>query len=614
MILETTAPLGDDVTFMLPAAVAGQARPNQPVTLVIPEGQARGVATFFEESDRQRRASDGGGRETAEQAREERMRRTKDIVAASVIACLGLAAAPFVALSAHAETGAGGSAAIAPVRGCTDLVGSGVLGPTIVIKTAAPVPEAPPGTVPVRPPLPATVGVAIPAHCRMDGVIDQRVGVDGKPYAIGFAIALPDRWNGRFLFQGGGGLNGTVRPPLGSQAAGDVPALARGFAVVSTDSGHEGAVFDGAFLKDQEAALNFAQASVGKVTAAAKAIIARYYGRPAQHSYFAGCSTGGREGMLASERYPAEFDGIVAGDPAMRTGRSNLGLAWANFAFTEIAPRDAAGKPDPSRDFSPADRKLISDAILEACDAKDGLKDGMIFNARACHFDPASLACSGAKTNACLAPHQVSALAKAFAGPRDSRGAQSYPAFPWDRGIATEGVAIPGILVTAAHSPVGPTVHESLNVDEVEDRVDADGLERLTDTANWTNLTSYFGHGGKILFYHGWSDPWFSPLDTLDYYQRMAKASGGVDRVRANSSRIFFVPGMGHCAGGPTLDHFDFLGAVVDWVEHGKAPDAVIATGPAFPGRSRPLCAYPQHAQYNGHGNPEEAASFECRD
>jgi len=541
------------------------------------------------------------------------MRRRPNATMSGAAGCVIASVMAFAPLS-RAETATDGSAAITPVLTCTQLVGLAVAGPSTVIEKADPLPEAPAGTVQVRPPLPETVGVAIPSNCRAEGVIDKRVGADGTSYAIGFAIALPDRWNGRFLFQGGGGLNGTIRPPLGPQATGDVPALARGFAVVSTDSGHKGTEFDPSFLKDQEAALNFAQGSVQKVTAAAKAIVARYYGRPAQHSYFVGCSTGGREGMLASERYPEDFDGIVAGDPAMRTGRSNLGLAWANFAFTKIAPKGEGGKPDPTKTFSPADRKLITNAIVEACDAKDGVKDGMIFNARQCHFDPASLACRGAKADACLSEQQVNALTTAFAGPKNSRGAQSYPPFPWDSGIGADNVRIPGILTTGARSPVGPPFYERLDVDEIEDRVNADGMERLKDTANWTNLTSFFAHGGKILYYHGWSDPWFSPLDTLEYYEHMAKDSGGFDRVRANSSRAYFVPGMGHCSSGPTLDRFDLLGAVVDWVEHGKAPDAVIATGPAFPGRSRPLCAYPQHAQYKGTGNPEDAASFECRD
>ncbi len=530
----------------------------------------------------------------------------------SKLACLGSVASYVAAVPPTiAQTADTASPSIAPGRKCSELTGLKIPIATIITR-AQEVPAAPPGTVRPLPRSSDTVAVALPSNCLLEGTIDQRVGVDGKPYAIGFAIALPDRWNGRFLFQGGGGLNGTVRPPIGTQAAGEVPALARGFAVVTTDSGHQDAEFDASFMKDQEAALNFGNASVGKVTAAAKAIIALYYGQPAKHSYFVGCSTGGREGMLASERYPQEFDGIVSGDPAMRTGHSNIGLAWANAAFTEIAPKDASGKPDPTQAFSASERKLITDAILDSCDAKDGIKDGMIFDGKACEFDPAVLTCTNDKRESCLSPRKVSALKIAFAGPKNSHGHQVYPSFPWDRGVAAEGVSIPGILVTGGRSPVGPLYRENIDLDQLEDAVNASGTERLTNTAYWTNLTSFFGHGGKILFYHGWSDPWFSPLDTLDYYERMAKDSGGMDQVRQKSSRFFVVPGMGHCRSGATLDHFDLLGAVVDWVEQGKAPDAVTASGPAFPGRSRPLCAYPKHAQYKGSGDPESAANFAC--
>jgi len=531
------------------------------------------------------------------------------------IAGLMCGAAPLAAMAvATAETRAGLASPIAPALACAGLAGFTMPGSTMVISKAEAVPETPPGTVRPLPSSPETVSVPLPPNCRAEGVIDQRVGVDGKPYAIGFAIALPDRWNGRFLFQGGGGLNGSILPPVGARAAGDEPALARGFAVVSTDSGHQGAVFDASFLKDQEAALNFASASVGKVTLAAKAVIARYYGQPASRSYFTGCSTGGREGMLAAQRYSGEFDGVVAGAPAMRTGHSNLNLAWANVAFGEVAPKDDAGKPDPARLFSAGDRKLITTAILDACDAADGLKDQLIFNTRACRFDPAVLACSGAKTDACLSPQQVGALKKAFIGPKNSRGTQVYPAFPWDSGIAAEGVSIPGVLTTGAKSPVGPGNRDSIDVDQIEDQVNASGLERLSNTANWSNLSSFFGHGGKILFYHGVSDPWFSAQDTLDYYERMANDSGGLDQVRASASRLFPVPGMGHCSSGATLDRFDLLSAVVDWVEQGKAPDSVVARGPAFPGRSRPLCAVPQYAHYKGQGDPEDAANFECKE
>jgi feruloyl esterase len=517
--------------------------------------------------------------------------------------------ASIATLPASAQTGATN----APVLKCEQLAGFKIPNSSLVITKVESIPEAAAGTVKVRATLPDVVGVAVPSHCRAEGEIDQRTGIDGKPFSIGFAIALPDRWNGRFLFQGGGGLNGEIRPPLGADASGDVPALARGFAVISTDSGHQGGSYDSSFLKDQEATLNFAFASVGKVTSAGKAIIASYFGGPPKRSYFVGCSTGGREAMLAPSRHPGEFDGIVSGDPAMRTGHSNFGLAWANAAFNAIAPKDSSGKPDAAKAFSANDRKLVTKAILDTCDASDGVKDGLILNPQACRFDPASLACKSDKTDACLSPQQVGALKIAFAGPRNSRNKQVYPAFPWDSGIAAEGVAIPGILTTGAKSRSGAASHERIDVDQAEDALTADGAQALRDTAGWTNLNSFFGRGGKLLFYHGWSDPWFSPLDTLQYYEKMAKDSGGMDFVRANASRFFAVPGMGHCRSGNALDRFDMLTAVVDWVENGKAPDDVVATGAALPGRSRPLCAWPQHAHYRGQGDQNDAANFECR-
>ena len=505
-------------------------------------------------------------------------------------------------------------AEIAPAIKCDALTSFKIPVSTMVIEKASAVPEAPPNTVDVWPGAPVKAAVTIPANCLAEGYLDKRTGGDGKEYAIRFKIALPDKWNGRFLFQGGAGLNGVLRPPIGTaimQAVGKSPALARGFAVVTTDSGHEGKVFDPSFMRDQEAALNFAQASVGKVTMIAKSIIHRYYGRAPAHSYYLGCSTGGREGMLAAQRYPGEYDG-VAGSPAMNTDRSNLGLAWGNYLFTQISPKDKDGKPDTSKAFSSADGKLIANAILEQCDAKDGLKDGLIFNAKACHFDPSTIQCTGAKTDSCLTKGQADALAKAMAGPKNSRGDEPYIRYPWDSGIAAEGVPIPGIVTTGSRGPVNPPFLEKINVDAIEDQRNDSGQGRLQLTSYWTNLNSYFARGGKILFYHGLSDPWFSALDTVRYYERMAKTSGGMEKVRANSSRIFLVPGMGHCGSGKTLDQFDLLSAVVDWVEKGEAPESVVATGRAFPGRSRPLCAYPKFAVYKGKGDPEDAANFEC--
>jgi Tannase and feruloyl esterase len=532
------------------------------------------------------------------------------VTISGIFFCAALA----VAGQACGQTSGAAADGISPARKCADLINFRQPGTNVQITKAEAIPSAPAGTVRASGLSPEMIPVAIPSYCRADGVIDQRTGADGKPYAIGFAIALPDNWNGRFLFQGGGGLNGTVNLPFGGQAAGDAPALARGFAVVSTDTGHKGAVFDAAFMKEQLASLNFAYIAVGRVTVLAKEIIAQYYGQSAKHSYYDGCSTGGREGMLMSQRYPTYFDGIISGDPAMRTGYSNIGLAWARVAFGQIAPKDASGKPDPTQDFSAGDKKLLADSIMKSCDEMDGLKDGMIFNPEACRrYDPAVLTCKGEKTDSCLSSQQVGALEKAFAGPKDSRGNAVYSSFPWDTGYLS-GVGGPfGSFLPSG----GPNILASVmppadvDIDKLVAGVEANESQTLTDTT-WTNLSTFFGHGGKLAFYHGTSDPVFSPFDTLAYYEKMAAVNGGLDQVM-NSSRFYFVPGMNHCAGGPAaLDNFDLLGAMVDWVENGKAPDSVVAKGKAFPGRTRPLCAYPKHAQYKGQGNPEDAGSFEC--
>jgi pimeloyl-ACP methyl ester carboxylesterase len=456
--------------------------------------------------------------------------------------------------------------------------------------------------------------VKLPAYCRIDGMIDKRTGAAGATYGIGFAIALPQNWNGRFLLQGGGGLNGSVQFPLGANAAGTEPGLARGFAVASTDTGHEGrGGFDGSFQQDQQASLDFAYVAIGRFADIAKRIVAQHYGKPIDHSYFAGCSTGGREAMLMAERYPNYFDGVIAGSPAMRTSYSGIGDRWVAASLNEIAPKNDKGQPITNDALSDSDRKTVIDGLLNQCDALDGVKDRMVFNQKACHFDPKTIVCQGAKTDGCLSAAQAAALEKGFAGPKDSKGRQVYAGFFFDSGIAsTQG--IPGLL-RGGSSPVGPGFTDiGMDVDAAVDRVRNDPAESLNTTARWTNLNTFSGHNGKLLFYHGNSDPWFSSQDTVDYYERMTKANGGDDKVRA-WSRLYLVPGMGHCAGGPeTLDSFDALSAMVRWVEQGVAPESLTATGRDFPGRSRPLCAYPLHAHYKGSGNTEDAANFECRE
>lgn len=452
----------------------------------------------------------------------------------------------------------------------------------------------------------------LPAHCRVEGVMHPRTGVGGQQYGIGFALALPpaQSWNGDFMMQGGGGGNGVINYPVGASYAGKKPALDRGFAVASTDTGHKAktGVFDFSFMRDQQAYLDFAFLANAEVAGVAKQIIARYYATPAGHSYFVGCSTGGREGMILSQRYPTVFNGIVSGDPAMRTGLSNLAIAkWIPVAYNQAAPKDASGRPEVDKFLTDSDRKLFMDALMKKCDAKDGVADGMIFDPLGCDFDPAELNCRPGQTEGCLPAEKTAAIKKAFAGPKNAYGTQVYPGFLYDSGIAASG-PIPGLINPRTRGLFGPyTTATAIDVDKEA----LHASDPIVEPAS-TNLSTFSGNGGKLIFFHGDSDPWFSPLDTLGYYKSLAAGNGGEGEV-AEWSRFFFVPGMSHCGGGPSLDHFDMLSAVVNWVEKGVAPDSVIATGPAFPGRSRPLCAYPKHAQYTGHGDSEDARNFTCQ-
>jgi hypothetical protein len=493
---------------------------------------------------------------------------------------------------------------------CATLSGLHLEGVSVQIRSSEWVPAGKAAVIPVVPPM----TVPLPAHCRLAGVLEPRTGRNGRPYAIGFALALPDDWNGRFLFQGGGGLNGSVAEPIGWRAAGEVPALARGFAVATTDSGHTGAVFDATFMEDQQATLDFLYQATAKLSLVARRIIGQYYGRPPAHAYYVGCSTGGREAMMMSQRHPDYFDGIIAGAPAMRTGLSNLALRWAQTAFNAAAPRAVQGEPTGPLALADADRSLIVAALLQTCDALDGAQDGMIFATRSCHFDPAALQCRGAKSASCLSARQVAAVRRAFAGPHDSHGNAVYPAFPYDTGIAADAPGtLPGLLRSAPGPVGGPVVGTVMDVD-TEARAAATPIAAVGDTSAWTNLSSFSARGGKLIFYHGMSDPWFSANDTIEYYERLGADNGGSAAV-LGWSRLFLVPGMGHCMGGAAaLDRFDLLSAIVAWTEDGTAPDAVIATGAAFPGRSRPLCPYPQYAHYRGTGDPQSAASFQCRE
>ena len=518
---------------------------------------------------------------------------------------VAIKAVVFLVLFILAEMGLAQNARTPGAAECAAMSAFRVPGEPIEITKAEWIPAAAaPSTPPAR-----GYGGPMPAYCKVSGVINRRTGVGGREFGIGFEVALPEDWNRDFLMQGGGGTNGVIMPPLGAQVAGDKPGLLRGFAVVSNDTGHKNlsAGLDGSFRVDQQAALDFAFEANVRVAEMTKRMIAEYYRRATAHSYFVGCSTGGREGMILTQRYPTEFDGVVSGAPAMVTGLSGVADRWVSVSLNQAAPRDAAGNAIPREGLSESDRKLVIDGILQRCDARDGIRDGMIFDPIGCDFNPATLICAGAKTDTCLTSQQVAAVQRAFSGPKDSRGVQVYPGFFFDTGINAK-TGMPGLL-TAPPPPQGgpsPTVQDV-------DREVATAPNPLADAVS-TNLTTFSGHGGKQIFYHGVSDPWFSAKETLSYYQDMAAANGGLPQV-LNWSRLYLVPGMGHCQGGEaTLDRMDMLTAIVDWVEKGAAPDSVLATGRAFPGRSRPLCAWPKHAQYKGEGKPEDAKNFVCQE
>lgn len=446
---------------------------------------------------------------------------------------------------------------------------------------------------------------ALPAHCHVTGSFEHRTGVDGRDYAIRFAINLPDNWNGRYLFQGGGGLNGSVGEPVGGVATGAESALAQGFAVVSNDSGHTGSVFDSSFMADQQAWLNFQYQANAKVAELTRPIVEHYYDDAAHHSYFVGCSTGGREGMIMAQRYPTLFDGIVSGAPAMRTGVSNLALRWISVELGK------AEDTDPRDPFTAAEENLIMGSLLQSCDALDGHEDGLIFNRESCDFDPRDLACSVTDGSECLADDKAAALARAIGGPLNAAGQPVYVPFPWDSGL-DDAAGLPGLLLAGGSPPDGQNGADMTSQDVDAEYMRAMGAdEALGNTASQYRVSSFIEGGGRHIFYHGEADPWFSANDTVRYFDEMGAANAGIAAVE-DYARLYLVPGMAHCSGGTqTVDSFDLLTPLVEWIENGAPPGAVTATGSSMPDESRPLCPWPAYAQYES-GDATSAASYRC--
>jgi len=439
-------------------------------------------------------------------------------------------------------------------------------------------------------------------------------------------LRLPLDWNGRLLFQGGGGLNGVLNPALGT-VSGFPSALARGFAVVTTDGGHRGrSAVDSSFAVDQQAKLDFAYQAVQRTTREAKALISRYYGRKPGYSYFMGCSTGGREAMMAAQRLPLEFDGVVSGNASFNLTRVAMNQIWSLQTVTRIAPRDATGKPQLSEAFTDAQLKAVASTVLKQCDGLDGIEDGMINDYRACRFDPASLKCGSdgsAGAQPCLSAQQIEGLKDILGGARNSRGESLYGATPFDTGIALPAWRAMH-LGTAASPPANASLGRDTlrlfsmtpaNPDLDPLRFDFDrDLGTIAETAAINDAmatlhTTFAGHGGKMIVYHGLSDQamWAGAL-TRWYEALTPRDSQGPQ----SWARLFLVPGMTHCGGGQSTDQFDMLTAIQQWVEKGQAPDRVIASGRAFPGKTRPLCPYPKVARFDG-GNPDSQESFSCR-
>lgn len=514
----------------------------------------------------------------------------------------------------------------------------------------------------------------VPEHCEVIGAINQRESrVDGQTYAIKFHLRLPSGWNQRLFYTGGGGTDGSLGSAL-------TPQLNQGYAVVSTDSGHDNAVntsvVAGAnqFGFDPQARSDYGYNGPAEVTEKAKALVKKYYGKKPKYSYFVGCSEGGREGLMLSQRYPDLFDGIVAGNPGMDLPKAALAHPWDAQAFARAARTTTPfGNPDLASSFTNAELAGVGAAILAACDKADGLEDGMVLDPESCEFDPATLGPGG---SGLLSQAQVTALSQSVAGPENSHGRRLYSDWMWDPGIGAfgwrqwkigplfPGFPIPGnsaLIVTlgggalpfifttppnsntagtdvappnagiTTSSPLGPGTAGfgdayvpwilSFNMDHDAPKIFArtrlyreSAFEFMLSSG--TDYNKFRAKGNKLIVYTGGADPVFSANYHLKWYRRLVARNDGLERTQ-EFARLFVVPGMNHCGGGPSTSQFDAFAAVVNWVEHGVAPESIPATAPAgtpWPGRTRPLCPYPAIARHKGGDlDPTMAASFECR-
>jgi len=468
---------------------------------------------------------------------------------------------------------------------------------------------------------------SLPAFCRIQGVI-----APSSDSHIEFEVWMPaSGWNGKYQGVGNGGFAGDIN--YSNMAA----ALGAGYATASTDTGHKAAgnPIDARWaLGHPEKVIDYGHRAIHETAEKAKTIIRAFYGEPARRSYFSSCSNGGREALMEAQRYPADYDGIIAGAPA------------ANFTrITSLFTSNILGPAvDRAAFIPPAKYAAIEAATLAACDARDGLKDGLISEPLACAFDPTPLLCQSAESDSCLTAPQLATLKKLYSGLRTSKGEPLYPGFvpgaesgPGGWGLWLSGPGPTGSLEYMFATQGNPNlVFQNASFDSLSFNVDrdakaADDLAGRTLNAIDPDLRPFQKRGGKLILYHGWSDAALPPAATIDYHKSVVAKLGQKD---ADSFlRTYMVPGMQHCGGGPGADNFGMMpglapaepdpasnmsAALERWVEKGMAPGVIVATkykavapasGIAF---TRPLCPYPQVSRYKGTGSPDDAGSFAC--
>lgn len=510
----------------------------------------------------------------------------------TAIIALVLVSAPATAAPALAKL-----AALQPVMACADLAKaqiSGAVGAAVSDLTAS-------------------VSSGGQPFCKVTGTIAPQ---------IRFEVNLPTRgWTQRFLQTGCGGLCGSLSVRV-EQARDCTPATNGELALASTDMGHQG--MGGKFGQDPQLRQDFAERGVHLTALAAKALIAAYYGQAPRYSYFSGCSDGGREALIAAQRYPQDFDGIVAGAPALNfTVQNSFYHAWQALSNTG---------PDGKPILEAADMPTLHTAVLAQCDAVDGLKDGQITDPRRCKFDPRVTRCKGGyEAGKCLTEAQIAAARKLYDGPRDARGRRLTVGGP----MPGSELEWPGVFVP--RTPGGPLFSANITLDTLRNllwwpnpapdyklsdlKFDAATLASMEPArqlynADNPNMSRFAARGGKLILWHGWSDQHISPLNTIDYFGQVGQAMGSARRDAM--LRMFLLPGVGHCAGGDGPSDLPLFAAVMAWVEGGTAPDILIAeripaatpgSAPVSP-RSRPIYAYPRVARYLGKGPIETAASF----